>query len=661
MKTTTLLRGAATPFLAIALLIGARNAPAAANDHFADAAVISALPYTISSSNADATRQPGEPAHYGSTNGHSVWWTWTAPSSGPMQINCLGSSIRSVVAVYTGAAVGSLTPVASGRGNHLVNFAAVAGTTYHIALDSLDAGSYGSFTFRLLDGVAPPANDAFADATVITGNSCSLSGHSNAGATKEPGEPAHAGDLGGKSVWWKWTAPASGTFQLETTGSTFDTLLAVYAGSSVGSLSLIASNDNFSGMTSLVTFSAVAGMEYRFVVDGWAAREGQITLILTPPSNDAFANATVATLSGGVYYGVNGVFNTNATKEAGEPNHAGNAGGKSLWWAWTAPANGSCHVDTIGSAFNTLLAVYTGQAVNSLTEIASNDDSPMMPPASELSFNATAGTTYRIAVDGYSGASDWITLNLLFAPITELIVNGDFEAGNAGFSNDYVYSPADMTPQGVYCVVANPASVMSNWGSFGDHTTGTGLMLLANGDANPTNTVWRQTILVATNAAYLFSAWAASAYPENPARFFFFVNGQQQGNSVVLPSANGLWQNYSVIWSSSNSVTALLEIRMLSTEFFGNDFVLDDLSFRRLAVDLPPPHLSIQHVIAEAAVVLSWPSVLNQLYQLQWVPGLETNQWFSLDAPRLGTGSAILVTNSIEGSPRRFFRVIPVN
>jgi len=56
------------------------------------------------------------------------------------------------------------------------------------------------------------------------------------------------------------------------------------------------------------------------------------------------------------------------------------------------------------------------------------------------------------------------------------------------------------------------------------------------------------------------------------------VNGVQQGNVVDLPSTTGLWRNYSVIWSAGAPGTALLEIRMLTTESYGNDFVLEDLS-----------------------------------------------------------------------------------
>jgi hypothetical protein len=242
-----------------------------------------------------------------------------------------------------------------------------------------------------------------------------------------------------------------------------------------------------------------------------------------------------------------------------------------------------------------------------------------------------------------------------------LIVNGDFGAGNTAFSNDYVYSPGGMFPAGTYCVVANPGSVHYAWASFGDHTTGAGLMLVANGDSSPTNCVWRQTVGVSSNTAYLFSGWAASSYPANPGRFFLFVNGVQQGDVVDLPSTTGLWQNYSAIWNSEASVSAVLEIRMLTTAAEGNDFVLDDLSFRSVTVAAPPPCLAIDGAFAEGAVKLSWLSVTNQLYQVQWTSDLGTNQWFSLGAPLPGTGTTILVTNAMENNAQRFYRVVPVD
>src|SRR5207247_530396 len=89
-----------------------------------------------------------------------------------------------------------------------------------------------------------------------------------------------------------------------------------------------------------------------------------------------------------------------ATKQfPGEPFIAGNFGGASVWWTWTATASGQTTIDTSGSDFNTLLGVYTGNAVNQLTTIADNNDYNGNT-WSRVQFNAVAGTVYHISVDG---------------------------------------------------------------------------------------------------------------------------------------------------------------------------------------------------------------------------------------------------------------------
>lgn len=139
------------------------------------------------------------------------------------------------------------------------------------------------------------------------------------------------------------------------------------------------------------------------------------------PANDNFASAINITLTGNVAT-VTG-YNTNATKQAGEPNHASNIGGRSIWWRWTAPAPGPVDLDTRGSYSDTTLGVYTGSSVGALTTIASNDDiNPGIVQASTLIFPATSGTTYFFAIDGFNnddgnGAdTSGITLNLIFTP-----------------------------------------------------------------------------------------------------------------------------------------------------------------------------------------------------------------------------------------------------
>jgi hypothetical protein len=129
-------------------------------------------------------------------------------------------------------------------------------------------------------------------------------------------------------------------------------------------------------------------------------------------NNNDFANAAILNDGSGLIYGTN----IGATKESGEPMHANNRGGASVWYRWQAPATGTYLFTTFGSSFDTLVGVYTGAAVNSLTPLASNDDNgyadnidgPTL--TSSLTFDALAGTTYYIAVDGASGRTGRIVL-----------------------------------------------------------------------------------------------------------------------------------------------------------------------------------------------------------------------------------------------------------
>src|SRR5437870_4573721 len=85
---------------------------------------------------------------------------------------------------------------------------------------------YGSIflAFSLSYTSAAPANDNFNARVPLVGTGIRFTA-SNVGATKEPGEPNHAKDLGGASVWWSWIAPASGVVNITTADSDFDTLL----------------------------------------------------------------------------------------------------------------------------------------------------------------------------------------------------------------------------------------------------------------------------------------------------------------------------------------------------------------------------------------------------------------------------------------------------
>lgn len=124
----------------------------------------------------------------------------------------------------------------------------------------------------------PPVNDAFAGGQVLTGRNGLVTG-TNVDATLEAGEPAHARDPGGASVWYRWRAPRSGTVTVSTRGSDFDTVLAAYKGGTIGALQLQDANADRRGHPySRVRFPVVAGRTYRIAVDGAGGATGEVTL-----------------------------------------------------------------------------------------------------------------------------------------------------------------------------------------------------------------------------------------------------------------------------------------------------------------------------------------------------------------------------------------------
>jgi len=201
---------------------------------------------------------------------------------------------------------------------------------------------------------------------------------------------------------------------MNTCTSSFDTLLAVYTGFAVNGLTQVASDDdactspNTNG--SQVTFNAVSGTTYRIAIRGFLGSEGTFTLGLKmPPQNDNFANAQTISGSNAT---VNGTTRA-ATRETGEPDHSTDTDGASwigdhsVWYSWTAPNTGSVTMDTCSTSIDSILAVYTGSSLGGLSRGTDNNNDfgacGTNNFGSKVAFNATAGTTYRIAIGDAGG------------------------------------------------------------------------------------------------------------------------------------------------------------------------------------------------------------------------------------------------------------------
>jgi hypothetical protein len=267
---------------------------------------------------------------------------------------------------------------------------------------------------------APPANDNFANRQVLSGMLPIVKTASNLEATEEgvSGEGISV-FAAGNSVWFEWEATTAQWTTIGACGSDFPALIGVFTGSSLATLTKVASGNPAEGPhchnEREYTFKAVAGTDYAIGVDGNSftgpepvpvVTEGEIELRIEatpPPPNDDFADAADLTAAGKTYelespepfyFARLESYNWAATKETGEPDHQGDPGGASAWYEWTAPATGTARM-TMCCFGAPVLGIYTGTSVDALTALPTES---VFPP--EVRAQVTAGQTYRIAVDG---------------------------------------------------------------------------------------------------------------------------------------------------------------------------------------------------------------------------------------------------------------------
>ena len=187
------------------------------------------------------------------------------------------------------------------------------------------------------------------------------------------------------------------------------------------------------------------------------------------------------------------------------------------------------------------------------------------------------------------------------AASADLIVNGDFESGNTGFTSDYINdsSPgAGLTAgaeqgAGYYGIVTNSNTWHPYFASFGDHTTGSGNMMIVNGTDQSNKTVWQQGgVAVVQGATYRLQFWARSAYADSPATLHITASVNSLDTVFQLPGNTGAWQQFSMDFvADSNPETIRLVDSNLALS--GNDFAIDDISLCRVTtVPLPPASLA---------------------------------------------------------------------
>jgi outer membrane protein assembly factor BamB/subtilisin family serine protease len=273
--------------------------------------------------------------------------------------------------------------------------------------------------------------------------------------------------------------------------------------------------------------------------------------------NALFANRTV--LVGLDPYTRSNNVDTPLALEAGTPAIPGGtgAGGHSLWWQWTAPEAASVEIDTSGtgggqyitggSTYATLLGVYTGSSLDTLATVAQNatfateplEGSPgTMVPYSEVTFEATAGTTYQINVQGQGGATGQAVLAINTDPDYDSFSKA---RGLTGPSVSVLDANSNATREAGEPAILGNAGGHSLWYYWQAPYTGTAQVSGYSYDFNPAVAVYTGTALNSLTTVAAASATANSGTTTVASQCLCTFSATQ--NTIYMITVDGVTAN----------------------------------------------------------------------------------------------------------------------
>ncbi len=252
---------------------------------------------------------------------------------------------------------------------------------------------------------AAPTNDNCSNAQAV-GDVTNLSFNTSTATFDGPGHV-----ITSANIWYVYNATCTGCATISLCGSDYDTLLAVYDGSTCYPAleDILASNDDFCNRQSQVLIPVVAGNKYLIEVGGYYTWTGSGKLTIScstqpcQPYNDYCFNAESILNANDKY------FNTQGATFDG-PGHCMDS--PNIWYCYTASYSGDVTVSLCGSSYDTKLAIYNGCGCYPSIEdlIECNDDACGLD--SEITFTATAGNQYLIEIGGNSSASGQGIINI---------------------------------------------------------------------------------------------------------------------------------------------------------------------------------------------------------------------------------------------------------
>lgn len=171
-----------------------------------------------------------------------------------------------------------------------------------------------------------------------------------------------------------------------------------------------------------------------------------------------------------------------------------------------------------------------------------------------------------ISVQGLNGASF-------------LATNGEFTAGNFGFTSGFTNNQTSVSSLGTYAVGPDASAVHPSYGAWGDHTSGTGNFMIINGDDSPTHTTaWSQTVNLPPGVQVDMYFHLINLTSPITA-LVVAVNGVPSSNAYYTPSTPGVWQQNQFTFTSSSTGVNQISLQVITSAVWGNDFGLDDIMF----------------------------------------------------------------------------------
>lgn len=429
-------------------------------DMFAHRGTITGSAGTGQGNNYDSSKEEGEPTYLGLSKNlakRSVWVSYLAPEDGVVTLSTAGSNFDTILAVFTGETISTLGKVAEdddsdGYLTSYVSFNVEAGQRYEVAVTGFD-NARGNIVLswqltptqdqvpRIVQGPLDKTLNRFETLsltvstdlqTPIDAYQWHLNGQPIAGQTQSTLSLSNLddADTGRYTVLLTsgsvalMSAPAE--VQINTEGITTVTArdkmaLSAFSGFRATSaaanlnLNLNLNPQSRDGRTVRASMASAGDRNSLDELLSSTRMSASRRMALEAKLNklNGAAKQSFGAVSG--YTGTQ-VFSTDgAGKDPGEPNHCGILGGSSYWFSYQAPAAGEMFLDTDGSLFDTILAVYVddglGNGYNSLHSVTCDNDSGNGGHSSALSFNAEAGAIYYVVIDGVNGATGIAYLN----------------------------------------------------------------------------------------------------------------------------------------------------------------------------------------------------------------------------------------------------------